>query len=238
LREYCQTRCTDVSKVALQQVEHQPSFKVPESSLARVVPSLEETTAVQRSWVQIEEFGTARFGEMLFGELFRQDPGTMAFFTPEICDRYWDWTIDVKHATASKPPVAPQLYAKVASLIGGAVIGLHNTPCLVQALVRLGARHVTYGVKMGHFSTLSKALVETLRTCLGEGFTSDVALAWSVVFNFITATMTQGMQAASTPTLAKSPNEENESSNANPESTAGVARVWCVSEAPALSQNP
>jgi len=226
------TYCSDYSNAVQQQIEPEPGFKVSTCTGASAVPSVEEKSAVERSWARIQDIGVTHFGEMLFEEFFRQIPETMALFPAEVCDKYWDWTVDVRHATSRKAPVAPLLYAKVTNLIGASVIGLHDSQCLVQALVRLGARHATYGVKEVHLGTLAKALIETLRTCLGENFTPDVELAWSVVFNFITATMAQGMQALRSNVFTQSPKQQCGPSDADPETTPGVVSACSLSTAP------
>jgi len=224
---------TTASQAAHRQMDHRTSPNIP-GRLAFTreseAPSVEEKTAVQKSWAFIQEFGIARFGEMLFGELFQQDPAALAFFPPEVCDKYWDWTMDIKCSASSKAPMAPQLFSKVATLIGGAVIGLHDVHCLVQALVRLGARHLAYGVNQAHLNILAKALVKTLRTCLGDEFTPDVELAWLVVFNFITATMLGGMRAASTPEPSQGPKQESDPISTDRKDATGVVCIPSVGE--------
>jgi len=179
---------------------------VKASSSNAVVPAEATLSAVQRSWACVEELGAASFGEMVFAEFFRMKPGAKELLPPEVQEKYWDWSTkasEVSESSGVAMPIAPQLFAKVVNLIGGAVVGLHDPQDLVPSLVRLGARHATYGVNQEHFSIMGKALVVTLRRLLGDSFTSEVELAWSIVFNFISASMAGGMQAANTLALAE-----------------------------------
>mmetsp|Transcript_40940 Transcript_40940/g.108205 ORF Transcript_40940/g.108205 Transcript_40940/m.108205 type:complete len:681 (+) Transcript_40940:76-2118(+) len=227
--ECLQICCASGGKSAPRQLEDAPAAPSNGSS---AVPSAEETNAVQRSWARVEEFGTARFGEILFSEFFEQDPQALALFPPEVCEKYWDWSADATTSSSSRAPVAPQLYTKITNMIGGAVVGLHDAQSLVPSLVRLGARHCAYGVRQEHFGLLAKGLTGTLQKCLGEEFTPEVELAWSVVFNFVTATMVGGMQAAQALALTQGP--EQEPSRDQPEETGTVRSSSDGGEGPTL----
>jgi len=162
-------------------------------------PEAHDKTAVQDSWERIQQMGVDRFGEALFGELFRLEPMTQQFFTAQVCEKYWDWVAapSAKGGTAAgELPVAPQLFAKVVNVIGGAIVGLHDAQSLVPSLVQIGARHASYGVRPEHMMLLGQALPVALREVLGGTFTKEVELAWSIVYNFISASMIGGMQAA------------------------------------------
>ena len=81
--------------------------------------------------------------------------------------------------------------------VGTAVDGLRRLDELVPFLMRLGARHVHYGVQEEHFDVVGAALLWTLEQGLGEAFTPDVRSAWEAVFGVIADTMLRGMRAAS-----------------------------------------
>eukprot|EP00445_Apocalathium_hangoei_P081343 CAMPEP_0204192958 /NCGR_PEP_ID=MMETSP0361-20130328/61296_1 /ASSEMBLY_ACC=CAM_ASM_000343 /TAXON_ID=268821 /ORGANISM="Scrippsiella Hangoei, Strain SHTV-5" /LENGTH=502 /DNA_ID=CAMNT_0051154105 /DNA_START=1 /DNA_END=1509 /DNA_ORIENTATION=+ len=159
-------------------------------------PLAKEKTAVQASWERIQEMGVERFGEILFGELFRMEPMTKKLFTAQVCEKYADWA-----GGSAKAGLVPELFAKVINVIGGAVLGLHNARRLVPSLVQMGARHAQYGVKPEHLEILGQALLVALHEVLGDTFTNDVLLAWSVVYSFIAASMIAGIEA--TTSLAK-----------------------------------
>src|SRR5262245_16461416 len=59
------------------------------------------------------------------------------------------------------------------------VDGLDDVDQIAPFLVRLGARHVRYGVVPEHFDLVGGALLWTLEQGLGEAFTPEVHEAWA-----------------------------------------------------------
>ena len=78
-----------------------------------------------------------------------------------------------------------------------AVDGLDDIDHVAPFLVRLGARHVRYGVHPAHFDLVGAALLWTLEQGLGEAFTPEVREAWEATFGVIARTMLIGMEQAS-----------------------------------------
>ena len=78
-----------------------------------------------------------------------------------------------------------------------AVDGLDDLDQVAPYLVRLGARHVRYGVVPAHFDLVGGALLWTLEQGLGEAFTPEVHDAWAAAFGIIAAAMLTGMEQAS-----------------------------------------
>ena len=78
-----------------------------------------------------------------------------------------------------------------------AVDGLDDLERVAPFLVRLGARHVRYGVVPAHFDLVGGALLWTLEQGLGEAFTPEVHDAWAAAFGIIAAAMLTGMEQAS-----------------------------------------
>ena len=77
-----------------------------------------------------------------------------------------------------------------------AVDGLGDIDQIVPFLVRLGARHVRYGVVPEHFDLVGGALLWTLEQGLGEVFTPEVRDAWAATFAVVAQTMLIGMEQA------------------------------------------
>ena len=77
-----------------------------------------------------------------------------------------------------------------------AVDGLGDIDQIVPFLVRLGARHVRYGVVPEHFDLVGGALLWTLEQGLGEAFTPEVRDAWAATFAVVAQTMLIGMEQA------------------------------------------
>jgi len=159
--------------------------------------SEEARNIVERSWERVQEFGVERFGAMLFEEVFALDGSARELFPSEVIEKYFDWS-DEPPAKDSEDPIAPKLFAKVVNLIGGAVVGVHEAQQLVPSLVRLGARHASYGVTQQHLTVLGEALVRTLRRCLDDACVPEVELAWTVVYGFVSASMLAGLTSTST----------------------------------------
>jgi len=63
---------------------------------------------------------------------------------------------------------------------------------LVPILEALGRRHVTYGARTEHYTTMTEALVLTLRESLGEGFSTAAEKAWRQALAFVCQAMLRG----------------------------------------------
>jgi len=77
-----------------------------------------------------------------------------------------------------------------------AVDGLGSLDVVGPFLVRLGARHVRYGVRPEHFDLVGGALLWTLEQGLGELFTPTVRDAWAAAWDVIAHAMQTGMRQA------------------------------------------
>ncbi len=113
-------------------------------------------------------------GELFYGRIFRLVPETRALFGDDI-------SLQAKRTMAAVKDV---------------VDGLDSLDDLLPFLVRLGARHVRYGVEPKHFEIVAVALIWTLESGLGEAFTPAVREAWLEVWKFIVAGMVAGMRQA------------------------------------------
>jgi hemoglobin-like flavoprotein len=76
------------------------------------------------------------------------------------------------------------------------VDGLDRLDTVGPFLVRLGARHVRYGVAPEHFDVVGAALMWTLEQGLGNMFTDDVRDAWTAAWTIIVDAMLTGMRQA------------------------------------------
>jgi hemoglobin-like flavoprotein len=63
-------------------------------------------------------------------------------------------------------------------------------------LVKLGARHVNYGVEPEHFPVVGAALMWTLEQGLGAAFTADVRDAWAAAWEILAGAMVTGLLEA------------------------------------------
>jgi nitric oxide dioxygenase len=110
-------------------------------------------------------------GVLLYERIFALAPATRALFAEDI------------------RPQASRLMAAVKT----AVEGLDDLDAVAPFLVKLGARHVRYGVRPEHFDVGGEALLWTLAQGLGEAFTAEVREAWTAAWTVIVGALTEGM---------------------------------------------
>ena len=113
-------------------------------------------------------------GLLFYERIFALAPGTRSLFGDDIA------------LQASRTMAA----------VNTAVDGLGNIEQVAPFLVRLGARHVRYGVRPEHFDVVGDALLWTLEQGLGDLFTAEVRDAWAAAFTVIATAMLSGMEQA------------------------------------------
>jgi len=92
----------------------------------------------------------------------------------------------------------PLQASRTMAAVKTAVDGLDDIDQIAPFLIRLGARHVRYGVVPAHFDLVGGALLWTLEQGLGEAFTPEVHDAWAAAFGVIKSAMLIGMEHATT----------------------------------------
>ena len=128
---------------------------------------------VQSSFCHVVPIADAA-GLLFYERVFSLAPGTRALFDDDI---------------------APQARRTMAA-VKTAVDGLGELDIVGPFLVRLGARHVRYGVRSEHFDVVGAALLWTLEQGLGERFTPAVRDAWVAAWGVIADAMRTGMRLA------------------------------------------
>ncbi|MBN9495846.1 MAG: hemin receptor [Alphaproteobacteria bacterium] len=78
---------------------------------------------------------------------------------------------------------------KLMQMIGTAVTNLHQVDKIADAVAKLGARHVKYGVKDEHYDIVGAALLFTLKQGLGDKFTPDTQAAWTATYGLLAGVM-------------------------------------------------
>jgi hemoglobin-like flavoprotein len=78
-----------------------------------------------------------------------------------------------------------KLMATLAVVVGG----LGNLESILPAASALAKRHVSYGAKAEHYPVVGAALLWTLEKGLGEGWTADVADAWTAAYGTLSGFM-------------------------------------------------
>ena len=87
--------------------------------------------------------------------------------------------------------------SRLMEAVKAAVDGLDDPEAAAPFLVRLGARHMRYGVCPDHFDVIGAALLSTLEQELGESFTPHVRDAWTAAWAVIATAMVRGLLAIS-----------------------------------------
>jgi hemoglobin-like flavoprotein len=85
---------------------------------------------------------------------------------------------------------------RLMSMIGAAVDLMEVPDELVPVLRKLGARHVNYGVRDEHYTTVGAALLKTLEQGLGEAYTDEVHAAWVALYRVVSETMMDAARGA------------------------------------------
>ncbi len=121
---------------------------------------------VQTTWAQVVPISETA-ASLFYNRLFELDPNLKPLFKADIKEQG----------------------KKLMTMINAAVRGLGDLGALVPVVENLGRRHVGYGVKDEHYSTVGTALLWTLEKGLGDGFTPEVKEAWTTVYTVLATTM-------------------------------------------------
>ena len=78
---------------------------------------------------------------------------------------------------------------KLMVMLAAVVGGLGNLPSVLPAASALAARHVGYGAKAEHYPVGGAALLWTLEKGLGDGWTPEVAQAWTAAYETLSRYM-------------------------------------------------
>ena len=78
---------------------------------------------------------------------------------------------------------------KLMATLAVVVNGLTRIEAVLPAASALAKRHVAYGAKPEHYPIVGGALLWTLQKGLGEGWTPDVAAAWTAAYGTLSTYM-------------------------------------------------
>ena len=78
---------------------------------------------------------------------------------------------------------------KLMMMLAAVVKGLGDLPSVLPAASALAKRHVGYGAKSEHYPVVGAALLWTLEKGLGDGWTPDVAAAWTTAYGTLSGYM-------------------------------------------------
>jgi hemoglobin-like flavoprotein len=78
---------------------------------------------------------------------------------------------------------------KLMMMLAAVVGGLGNLESILPAASALATRHVSYGAKPEHYPVVGSALLWTLEKGLGDGWTPEVAEAWTAAYGTLSGYM-------------------------------------------------
>jgi hemoglobin-like flavoprotein len=133
----------------------------------------EQITLVQSSFASLGPKLPAMAAQF-YRELFRRDPALRPLFTTDMGEQ------QVRFAE------------KLTEIV-------EAIPRLDELLVHtreLGARHVSYGVRVADYWTVQQALLDALAVVLGDQFDAPARDAWTVAYNLVAETMLEGAASA------------------------------------------
>ena len=78
---------------------------------------------------------------------------------------------------------------KLMAMLAAVVNGLGDLPSILPAASALAKRHVGYGAKAEHFPVVGSALLWTLEKGLGDGWTPEIADAWTAAYGTLSGYM-------------------------------------------------
>jgi hemoglobin-like flavoprotein len=78
---------------------------------------------------------------------------------------------------------------KLMAMLAAVVGGLGNLSSILPAASALAKRHIGYGAKAEHYPVVGAALLWTLEKGLGEGWTPELAAAWTAAYGTLSGYM-------------------------------------------------
>lgn len=81
---------------------------------------------------------------------------------------------------------------RLMQMVDAAIGLLGDDVQLRDALLKLGERHVLYGVTEAHYTVVGNAFIATLQAGLKEKLTPEAKRAWVAIYTFIQTTMLEG----------------------------------------------
>lgn len=126
----------------------------------------DQVKLVQQSFAEVTPIAD-QAAVMFYDRLFEVAPSVKAMFPPDLSEQ------------------RKKLMATLAVVVNG----LSNLESVLPAASALAIRHVSYGAKPEHYPVVGSALLWTLEKGLGEGWTVEVADAWTAAYGTLSGFM-------------------------------------------------
>jgi hemoglobin-like flavoprotein len=126
----------------------------------------EQVTLVQQSFGKVAP-NAEQAAVMFYDRLFEIAPQVKAMFPADMTEQ------------------RKKLMATLAVVVNG----LSSLESILPAASALARRHVAYGAKAEHYPVVGSALLWTLEKGLGDGWTPDIAGAWTAAYTTLSGFM-------------------------------------------------
>jgi hemoglobin-like flavoprotein len=126
----------------------------------------DQVELVQQSFAKVAPI-SEQAAVLFYGRLFELAPSVRAMFPDDMTEQ------------------RKKLMATLALVVNG----LTNLEAVLPAASALAKRHVSYGAKPEHYPVVGGALLWTLEKGLGEGWTPEVASAWTAAYGTLSGYM-------------------------------------------------
>jgi hemoglobin-like flavoprotein len=126
----------------------------------------EQVQLVQQSFAKVAPI-SEQAATIFYDRLFEVAPSVRAMFPDDMTEQ------------------RKKLMATLAVVVGG----LSDIEAVLPAASALAKRHVSYGAKPEHYPVVGGALLFTLEKGLGDGWTPEVAAAWTAAFGTLSTYM-------------------------------------------------
>ena len=115
--------------------------------------------------------------------LVQQSFGKVAPIADQAAVLFYDRLFEIApQVKAMFPGDMTEQRRKLMATLAVVVNGLSNLESILPAASALAQRHVTYGAKAEHYPVVGSALLWTLEKGLGDGWTADIAGAWTAAY--------------------------------------------------------
>jgi hemoglobin-like flavoprotein len=122
--------------------------------------------------------------------LVQQSFGKVAPIADQAAVMFYDRLFEVApQVKAMFPADMTEQRKKLMATLAVVVNGLSNLESILPAAAALAQRHVAYGAKAEHYPVVGSALLWTLEKGLGDGWTPDIASAWTAAYGTLSGFM-------------------------------------------------
>ena len=123
-------------------------------------------------------------------KLVQQSFAKLAPIADQAAVMFYDRLFEVApHVKAMFPADLTEQRMKLMATLSAVVNGLGTLESVLPAASALARRHVSYGAKAEHYPVVGGALLWTLEKGLGDGWTTEVADAWTAAYGMLSGFM-------------------------------------------------